>query len=189
MFTEKQLEFFESASHRWNFKVGAVRSGKTYADYYTIPKRIRARIGKPGLVFIFGVSKATIERNVLEPMRTIWGDALVGTIKQDNTAYMFGEIVYCLGCEKVSQVAKIRGASIPHAYGDEVAEWNHEVFDLIKSRLDKPYSCFDGALNPESPNHWLKAFLDSDADIYNQHYEIFDNSFLPPEFITNLCKE
>lgn len=188
-FSEKQLEFYQNASHRWNFKTGAVRSGKTYADYFTIPKRIRARIGKPGLSFIFGVSKATIERNILEPMRVIWGPELVGDIKMDNTAYLFGDTVYCLGCEKVSQVAKIRGASIKYAYGDEVAEWNPEVFELIKSRLDKEYSCFDGALNPEGPNHWLKAFLDSDADIYNQHYTIFDNPFLPQEFIENLCKE
>jgi PBSX family phage terminase large subunit len=188
-FSEKQLEFYENASHRWNFKTGAVRSGKTYADYFTIPKRIRARIGKPGLSFIFGVSKATIERNILEPMRVIWGPELVGDIKMDNTAYLFGDTVYCLGCEKVSQVAKIRGASIKYAYGDEVAEWNPEVFELIKSRLDKEYSCFDGALNPEGPNHWLKQFLDSDADIYNQHYTIFDNPFLPQEFIENLCKE
>jgi PBSX family phage terminase large subunit len=188
-FSEKQLEFYQNASHRWNFKTGAVRSGKTYADYFTIPKRIRARIGKPGLSFIFGVSKATIERNILEPMRVIWGPALVGDIKMDNTAYLFGDTVYCLGCEKVSQVAKIRGASIKYAYGDEVAEWNPEVFELIKSRLDKEYSCFDGALNPEGPNHWLKQFLDSDADIYNQHYTIFDNPFLPQEFIENLCKE
>jgi PBSX family phage terminase large subunit len=188
-FSEKQLEFYQNASHRWNFKTGAVRSGKTYADYFTIPKRIRARIGKPGLSFIFGVSKATIERNILEPMRVIWGPELVGDIKMDNTAYLFGDTVYCLGCEKVSQVAKIRGASIKYAYGDEVAEWNPEVFELIKSRLDKEYSCFDGALNPEGPNHWLKQFLDSDADIYNQHYTIFDNPFLPQEFIENLCKE
>lgn len=188
-FSAKQQEWFQSADHRWNIKVGAVRSGKTFADYYTIPKRIRGRIGKPGLAFIFGVSKSTIERNVLEPMRTIWGDDFVGSIKSDNTARMFGETVYCLGCEKVSQVAKIRGASVKYAYGDEVAEWNPEVFDLIKSRLDKPYSCFDGALNPESPTHWLKEFLDSDADIYAQHYTIFDNPFLPQEFIDNLCKE
>lgn len=188
-FSVKQLEWFENAGHRWNFKTGAVRSGKTYADYYTIPKRIRARVGKPGLAFVFGVSKSTIERNILEPMRTIWGAQLVGGIKSDNTAQLFGETVYCLGCEKISQVAKIRGASIKYAYGDEVAEWNEEVFDLIKSRLDKPYSCFDGALNPESPNHWLKKFLDSSADIYQQHYRIFDNPFLPPEFINNLCKE
>jgi PBSX family phage terminase large subunit len=122
-------------------------------------------------------------------MRVIWGPEMVGDIKQDNTAYLFGETVYCLGCEKVSQVAKIRGASIKYAYGDEVAEWNPEVFELIKSRLDKEYSCFDGALNQEGPNHWLKQFLDSDADIYNQHYTIFDNPFLPKEFVDNLCKE
>lgn len=190
MFSEKQQEWFNNASHRWCFKVGAVRSGKTYADFYTIPKRIRARVGKAGLAFIFGVSKSTIERNILEPMRTIWGDDFVGSIKADNTAQLFGEKVYCLGCEKVSQVSKIRGASIKYAYGDEVAEWNPEVFDLIKSRLDKPYSCFDGALNPESPNHWLKEFLDNpDIDIYSQHYTIFDNPFLPKEFIENLCKE
>lgn len=188
-FSEKQLEWFKSANHRWCFKVGAVRSGKTYADYFTIPKRIRARIGKPGLAFIFGVSKSTIERNILEPMRSLWGDDFVGSIRSDNTARLFGETVYCLGCEKVSQVAKIRGASIKYAYGDEVAEWNPEVFDLIKSRLDKPYSVFDGALNPESPNHWLKGFLESDADIFAQHYTIFDNPFLPQEFVDNLCKE
>lgn len=189
MFSEKQQIWFQSADHRWNFKIGAVRSGKTYADFYTIPKRIRARVGKPGLAFILGVSKSTIERNLLEPMRTIWGDDFVGSIRSDNTAKLFGETVYCLGCEKVSQVAKIRGASVKYCYGDEVAEWNPEVFELLKSRLDTAYSCFDGALNPESPNHWLKEFLDSDADIYQQHYTIFDNPFLPKDFVENLCNE
>lgn len=189
MFSEKQQIWFQSADHRWNFKIGAVRSGKTYADFYTIPKRIRARVGKPGLAFILGVSKSTIERNLLEPMRTIWGDDFVGSIRSDNTAKLFGETVYCLGCEKVSQVAKIRGASVKYCYGDEVAEWNPEVFELLKSRLDTAYSCFDGALNPESPNHWLKEFIDSDADIYQQHYTIFDNPFLPKDFVENLCNE
>lgn len=158
-------------------------------DFYVIPKRIRARIGKPGLTVILGVTKSTIERNILEPMRNIWGTALVGEINSQNTCYLFGERVYCLGAEKVSQVSKIRGSSIKYVYGDEVADWNEEVFELLKSRLDKPYSCFDGALNPQGPNHWLKEFLDSDFDIYNQHYTIFDNPFLPKEFVDNLCKE
>lgn len=188
-FTEKQLEFYKNASHRWNIKVGATRSGKTYGDYFWVPKRIRNRIGKDGLVLILGVSKNTIERNILEPMRTIWGPDLVGTVSTDNTCYLFGERAHCLGAEKVSQVAKIRGASVKYCYGDEVAEWNEEVFELLKSRLDKPYSCFDGALNPEGPNHWLKKFLDSNADIYMQHYTIFDNPFLPEEFVQELCKE
>lgn len=188
-FSEKQQEFFNNANHRWNLKVGATRSGKTYADYFWIPKRIRNRINKPGLSVILGVSKGTIERNILEPMRSIWGQDLVRTISTDNTCYLFGERVHCLGAEKVSQVSKLRGASIKYCYGDEVADWNSEVFELLKSRLDKEYSCFDGALNPQGPNHWLKKFIDSDADIYNQHYAIFDNPYLPQDFINNLCTE
>ena len=122
-------------------------------------------------------------------MRIKWGPDLVGRISSDNTCYLFGERAYCLGAEKVSQVSKIRGASIKYCYGDEVAEWNEEVFELLKSRLDKEYSCFDGALNPEGPNHWVKKFLDSNADIYQQHYTIFDNPFLSNEFVEQLCKE
>lgn len=189
-FSQKQMEYFENAACRWNFKTGATRSGKTYMDYFVIPKRIRARLGKPGLTVILGVTKSTIERNILEPMRNIWGETLVGAVNSQNICYLFGEKVYCLGAEKVSQVSKIRGASIKYVYGDEVADWNEEVFDLLKSRLDKEYSCFDGALNPQGPNHWLKEFIDSkDFDVYNQHYTIFDNPFLPKSFVDNLCKE
>ena len=61
---------------------------------------------------------------------------------------------------------------------------------MLKSRLDKPYSKFDGSCNPEYPSHWLKAFIDSDdLDIYVQKYTIFDNPALSPEFVENLCKE
>ena len=188
--TSKQNEYIRNATHRWNIKTGAVRSGKSYVDTaYTIPARIRERIGKPGLTVIFGVSRDTIERNVLQPMREIYGSGLVGTINNRNTAWICGEDAYCLGAEKVSQVAKVQGSSIKYAYGDEVAKWNREVFEMLKSRLDKPYSCFDGACNPENPTHWLKEFIDSDIDIYVQKYEIFDNKYLPKEYVENLCKE
>lgn len=188
--TQKQNQYIRESTHRWNFKTGAVRSGKSFVDTaFTIPARIRQRIGKSGLVAIFGVSRETIERNVLEPMREIYGSGLIGSINNRNFATICGEQVYCLGAEKISQVAKIQGVSLKYAYGDEVAKWNEDVFEMLKSRLDKPYSCFDGACNPENPTHWLKKFLDSDADIYLQHYQIFDNKFLPQEYVDNLCKE
>lgn len=190
LLSQKQLEFARYANHRWNFKGGATRSGKTYLDFkWIIPLRIRERAGKDGLAVILGVTKSTIERNVLEPMRNLYGDKLVGTISSDNTAWIFGEKCYCLGTEKVSQVSKIRGASIKYCYGDEVADWSEEVFALLKSRLDKEYSCFDGTYNPQYPNHWLKKFLDSNADIFSQVYTIDDNPFLPPSFVENLKKE
>lgn len=188
--SRKQNEYIVNATHRWNIKSGAVRSGKSYVDTaYIVPSRIRERAGKPGLNVILGVSKETIERNVLQPMREIYTDRLIGTINNRNIARICGEDTYCLGAEKISQVAKIQGSSIKYCYGDEVAKWNKEVFEMLKSRLDKSYSCFDGACNPENPTHWLKVFLESDADIYLQRYRIFDNPFLPRDYVDNLCKE
>lgn len=186
----KQIEYTRNATHRWNIKSGAVRSGKSFVDTANvIPERIIERIGLPGLVVILGVSRETVERNVLQPMREIYGSR-IGTISPSkNTAILFGQEVYCLGAEKVSQVAKIQGSSIKYCYGDEIAKWNKSFFEMLKSRLDKPYSCFDGACNPEHPTHWLKEFLDSDADIYLQHYELFDNPHLPQAYVENLCKE
>lgn len=189
--SQKQNEYIRNATHRWNIKTGAVRSGKSYVDTaYTIPARIRERIEKPGLTVIFGVSRDTIERNVLQPMREVYGSSLIGTINTSrNIARICGEDVYCLGAEKISQVAKVQGSSIKYAYGDEIAKWNREVFEMLKSRLDKPYSCFDGACNPENPTHWLKEFIDSDIDIFLQQYRLFDNPFLPKDYVDNLCKE
>lgn len=189
--SKKQNEYIINATHRWNIKSGAVRSGKSFVDTaYIVPKRIRERAGLPGLNVIMGVSKESIERNVLQPMREIYTSDLIGNINNRNVARVCGEDVYCLGAEKVSQVAKIQGASIKYCYGDEIAKWNKEVFQMLKSRLDKPYSCFDGACNPEHPTHWLKEFIDNvELDIYLQKYTIFDNPFLDPEFVKQLCKE
>lgn len=187
----KQNEYIKNAHSRWNMKTGAVRSGKSYVDVNAIiPYRLRNGHGLPGLNLILGVSRETIERNVLQPMRETFTDRLIGTINGRNIAHICGEEVYCLGAEKINQVGKIQGMSVKYCYGDEIAKWCKDVFVILQSRLDKPYSCFDGACNPESPNHWLKAFLDNpDVDLYNQHYTIFDNPFLSKEFVNNLCKE
>ena len=160
--SRKQNEYIVNATHRWNVKSGAVRSGKSYVDTaFVILFRIRERAGKPGLNVILGVSKESIERNVLQPMREIYTDKLIGTINNRNIARICGEDVYCLGAEKVSQVAKIQGSSIKYCYGDEVAKWNQEVFEMLKSRLDKEYSCFDGV--DYTDNRLYIAFLDKYA--------------------------
>ena len=69
----KQNEYIRKANHRYNLKCGAVRSGKSYADVaFMIPYRLRQLKDKQGLNVIIGVSKNTIERNVLQPMREIY---------------------------------------------------------------------------------------------------------------------
>ena len=185
-FTPKQKEYWNNCNHRWNVKGGATRSGKTFLDYYLIPKRIRAVSGKDGLYVILGNTKSTLQRNIIEPLQNIWGTELVSDIKADNTAIMFGEKVHCIGADKINQVNRLRGSSIKYCYGDEVVTWHEDVFNMLKSRLDKSYSRFDGTCNPESPRHWFKEFLDSDADIFYQQYTLYDNPFNPPEFVKAL---
>ena len=163
-----------------------IRSGKTYLDYYLIPKRIRSVSGLDGLYVILGNTKSTLQRNIIEPLQNIWGTDLVSDIKADNTAIMFGEKVHCIGADKINQVNRLRGSSIKYCYGDEVVTWHEDVFNMLKSRLDKSYSRFDGTCNPESPRHWFKEFLDSDADIFYQQYTLYDNPFNPPEFVKAL---
>lgn len=187
--TEYQQEFLRNCSHRWNIKTGATRSGKTYLDCaVTIPQRILAARDE-GLLVMLGNTLGTLERNVLEPMRALWGPDLVGVVRTSasgNIVQLFGRKVYVLGADNKKHIARIQGAAFEYAYGDEITTWDEGVFQMLKSRLSCPHSHFDGTCNPENPQHWFKRFLDSDADIYCQAYTIDDNPTLPPEFVAQL---
>lgn len=189
MFSPMQKDFWRECTHRWNVKTGATRSGKTYQDYFLIPKRLLAVSGKEGLSVILGNTRETIRRNILLPMQQLYGPEYIGNLRADNSVEMFGEKVFCLGADSVNRVDRLRGSSIKYCYGDEVTTWHPDVFDMLKSRLDKPYSVFDGTCNPANPQHWFKQFLDSNADIYQQAYTIDDNPFLDPAFVANLKQE
>ncbi|MFR6092411.1 MAG: phage terminase large subunit, partial [Faecalibacterium prausnitzii] len=185
-------EYLRNCNHRWNVKTGATRSGKTYLDCaVTIPKRICAARGE-GLLVMLGNTLGTLERNVLEPMRGLWGPELVGVVRTSasgNIVQLFGHKIYVLGADNKKHIARIQGAAFEYAYGDEITTWDEGVFQMLKSRLSCPHSHFDGTCNPESPSHWFKKFLDSDADIYCQAYTIDDNPTLPAQFVADLKKE
>ncbi len=185
--TDKQLAYLAGCDHRWNVKTGATGSGKSFVDFaVTIPKRLLAAKGE-GLLVMLGNTRGTLERNILEPMREMW-PGLVGNIRSDNTVRIFGRKVYALGADNRKHVARIQGATFEWVYGDEVTTWSEDVFQMLKSRLRCEHSHFDGTCNPDSPNHWFKRFLDSDADIYHQHYTIEDG-VLPPRFVEDLKRE
>ncbi len=186
LFTDKQAEYLRHAHRRWNIKTGAVRSGKTFTDFYLIPKRIRDCTG--GLIVFTGNTRFSLERNIFEPMRKIWGDGLVGRINGDGGIRMFGIDCFTIGASYANAAEKLQGCSVGYCYGDEITTWNEEVFRMLQSRLDRPDSVFDGTCNPASPDHWLRSFLLSDADIYCQHYTIDDNPRLDRAYVDSLKK-
>lgn len=187
--TNKQREFWANCNNkRYNIKSGATRSGKTFLDYYLIPKRVMERDGS-GLIVILGHTKGTIQRNIIEPMQEMYGTEYVSDISSDNTLKLFGKRAYALGADKKSRVDILRGASFQYVYGDEVATWSPEVFSMIHSRMDKPDSVFDGTCNPDDPNHWFKEFIDNSDNVYHQKYTIYDNPYNPPDFVKALENE
>lgn len=189
--TQKQRAVWRGSileSRRWNVSYGATRSGKTYLDYFRIPRRI-SRCTGAGLIMLIGNTQLTLERNILAPMRNIYSAGLVGNINSKNMVTLFGREAYAVGADKISQVARLQGAGIEYAYGDELTTWHPDVFEMLKSRLDKPNSCMDGTCNPANPTHWVKAFLESDADIFQMGFCIDDNPFLDPVFVENLKRE
>ena len=185
--TNKQQDYLNNCTRRWNVKSGATGSGKSYVDIaVTIPKRILATRGE-GLIVLLGNTKGTLERNILSPMRDLY-PGLVGNISSDNTVKLFGKKAYALGADNKKHVARIQGATFEYCYGDEVTTWNEEVFQMLKSRLRCEHSHFDGTCNPDNPRHWFKTFLESDADVYQQSYQIEDG-VLPASVINELKKE
>lgn len=191
--TTKQAEFIRNARHRWNVACGAVRSGKSHLQIsYLIPSRILERKDKRGRIMFLGATRENLERNVLQPIRDIYGDEAATDINQKNFAIVFGVKVYCIGADNRRQVAKIRGSEISYCAIDEATDLNEEVFELLKSRLSLPWSCCDITTNPSFPQHWFKKFLDSRADgvdIYLQQYTLYDNPFLPPDYVRSLEHE
>ena len=187
MLTEKQREYIRNADRRWNIKTGAARSGKTYCDFFVIPMRIR-RAGE-GTILFLGCTAGTFERNVLAPMRERWGEEAVGRPSNDGEVEVFGRICNIIGASRGDGAEKLQGTGVAYAYGDEITTWDREVFDMLKSRLDKRGACFDGTCNPAGPTHWFRRFLDSGADVYLQEYVIDDNPTLDPDFVKKLKNE
>ena len=194
IYTEKQKLDIKYGNHRWNVKSGATRSGKTYLDIdFKIVDRIIERRGKSGIAIICGKNYGTIERNVIIPLREVYGNligSITNTSKNKSTHIMIAdEPVYLFGAGDISRIDTLRGSSVKYAYCDEVVSYNPLFFEMLKSRLDKEYSICDLTCNPDNPNHWFKEFMDSDVDKWILHFTIDDNPFLPPVFVEQLKKE
>lgn len=172
-FTDKQLEYMRDSKRKYNIFGGAAGSGKTYLGRaILIPMWIR-NADRSGSIVIMGNTMGTVQRNIIEPMREMWGPENISKVSGMNTCRMFGRLVYVLGADKKSQVERIQGMNISYAYGDEVVTWSEEVFEMLKSRLRLYSSRFDGTCNPGGPDHWLKKFIDNDSGLSDEDKQVY----------------
>lgn len=185
--TTKQIKVLSKADRRWNILYGATRSGKTHVSYYLALKHIFEHYDD-NILFV-GKTINTIDRNVFDVMRRLFPNR-IGDLIDKKKINIFGKWCYVVGANDERAITKIQGMGIGYAYCDELTTFPENFFAMLKSRLDAPNACCDATCNPESPSHFVKAFIDNkELDIYSEHFAIYDNDFLEPEFIRNLENE
>lgn len=190
MFSPKQADVLLNATARWNLLTGAVSSGKTYVSYWLLLKRCRTLPPGPGL--LVGKTERTLRRNVLDPMRELFGDAVVSHVDGSGQVTIGGRRFYLAGANDDRAVTKIQGLSLVYAYGDEFATWPESFLGMLRSRLRLPGACFDGTCNPEGPHHPVKReFLDREdgCRIRVWRFTLDDNPFLDPDYVEAIRAE
>lgn len=167
----KQEEYWVKSNKKYNFKVGAAGVGKTFLDLFVIPARI-LEAKKRGLkhldrIVLIGRTMSSLCRNIVDPLRDLWGQDAIGPVRSNGSCKMFGVNVVIFGADNKNASKKIQGLTVIYAYGDEVATWVPSVYKELMNRMRSDYSIFDGSCNPEDPDHWLKQVIDklqSDAE-------------------------
>lgn len=148
------------------------------------------RSGPEGDGMIIGVSRDSIQRNVLPTLYKILGFPI--PTSKTMQANIYGRTIYFVGAHDESSVRKIQGSTLAFAYVDEATCIPLPFWRMLLSRLSIKGSQLFATCNPEGPAHWLKKdFIDraGDLDLISWHFTLDDNPSLDESYKTNLKKE
>ncbi len=171
----KQVLSYNQATHRFNIWVGAVSSGKTYASIDKLIERIQN--GPPGDCMIIGVSRESIQRNILKDLYDRMGFPVPGS--KTNEAKLYGRRIYFVGCHNESAVSAIQGSV------DEAAKIPYPAWVMLTTRIRVPGAQLFATCNPEGPAHWLKKeYIDraDEMDLIHWHFTLDDNPSLDEDY-------
>ena len=129
-FSDKQLVVLSLAQRRWNILYGATRSGKTHVSYFLALKHLREHWHDN--VLFAGKTLNTIDRNVFEEMRKLFGRRYIGNIVDKKEISIFGKKCYVVGANDERSITKIQGLGLGYAYLDELTTFPENFFQMLK---------------------------------------------------------
>jgi PBSX family phage terminase large subunit len=186
--SNKQRIAYKEATARINIWQGAVRSGKTYSSLIKFIDLLRN--GPKGDTLIIGVTRDSIQRNVLTDLCNLIG-AKIPASKSTEMVFL-GRKVYFVGANDERSVRRIQGATLALAYVDEATCIPEPFWNMLLSRLSVPHAQLLSTCNPEGPAHWLKKrFLDNQEklNLVTWKFELEDNPILTEEYKRDLKSE
>src|SRR6185312_11411415 len=187
-FSDKQLEFIDKSSKRWNLAHGPVSSGKTVG---TLIRFLEACSDCPdSQIYMFGFSSSTIYENcirlILEtPQFSIFKPFCTWLPGKGELKFK-DKTITIIGAKDEGSIGRIQGKTISIAYCDEMTLYPDNIIDMIDTRLRLPYSIGFASMNPKHPTHKLKKWIDLAAEGHESYYAlqfmIDDNPFLPADY-------
>lgn len=185
--SDKQIISYNEADAPFNIWVGAISSGKTHISIKKFIERLKN--GPPGDVLITGVSRTTIQHNVLSLLYPALGFPLPSPKCMQTRLY--GKDVYFKGVHDSGAVKDIQGCTLALAYCDEVVNMPQNVWNMLIGRLRVPGAQLLATCNPEGPSHWFKKEIIDQAKDKEVKYWTFlmeDNPSLTVEYKERMKK-
>lgn len=143
----------------------------------------------PGDALIAGVSRETIQRNILGTLCELCG---IPTPTSKAASFtIFGRTVHLVGAPDESAVRRIKGSTLVMAYLDELSDLPEPFYKMILSRLSVTGAQLIATTNPESPQHWLKKKVIDNPEIEMQVFSfgLDDNPILSEDYKDSLKRE
>lgn len=163
---------------------GSVSSGKTVSSSQAWVGLVK-RTPKTYPLAMIGKTELTLEANVIDPLTDFLGSD--DCYKRGNVAWIYGHKVRLYGANDAKSRSKIQGKSLHAWYGDEVATWPEDFFQMAINRLRVGKAKAIMTMNPEGPYHWFHKRIIERADepaikakLY--HFTMEDNPHLPPGY-------
>ena len=172
-------------SNRQSILTGAVRSGKTYGVFFTLPSLIAEHYKQE--IVLASKTLATMERNILAPLRKMYGASHISRIIDKRYVIIFGKQCHIIPFTDNSSYEKLQGMSIGLFIGDEIVLCPENYFNMLQTRLDQPNSQSVYTCNPASPSHYIKQWIDNPrVSKFVDQYKLTDNPNLSPIVVENL---
>lgn len=189
--TEKQWAILNADIMGWLnpvlFFEGSVSSGKTFLQCVWLGM-VAQTCGLNDLILIAGYSLTTIDANVCQLLKYMWGRHFKYTSPKGK-ASLFGINVEFRGASDIRAEDSIRGVTINVGLIDEANICDKNFVAMFMTRLRAKNSRATLGVNPDAPGHWIyKEYADKGDDIGWScfHFTMDDNTFLTEEYKSNM---
>lgn len=187
-FAPKQLEFIYNSTKKWNLAHGSVRSGKTVGTLFRFMQFCHQC--ESSELYMVGHSSDTIYRNAVKLI--FESDQLsyfrpFCTWESGKRRLRFRDkIIQTLGAKDEGAVGNFQGLTMAGCYCDEMTLYPDSIIDMIDTRLSHSFSKGFASMNPSSPQHKIKKWIDKadagDPNYYSLHFTLDDNPFVDESY-------